>query len=241
MPEMTKQEPEPESTGAARTDGHTGDENCPKCNHPEKDHVDPMPGTRRWFWRKRAENLLLIIGPLIPGGTALGAMWKPTVTTPLTDKQEAAINGVYEYAPGAKASTVHEVVVRIDHPGIGDRLVAAGPSLAFAVLLGLLAYALWRIEINMSGNRRPYTEKDQRVFSRAIRWVWTGWWVVFGLELLGGLWYHYGPSGGWFRAGAHVPLDGLSIVILGLSGILYVVSRMYRTGRKAYEELEKAV
>lgn len=241
MPEMTKQDPDPESGGAAPADGHTGGDDCPVCHHPEADHVDPMPGTRGWFWRKRAENLLLIVGPLLPAITAVGAIMTPSVTTPLTDKQSAAINKVYEYAPGAKASTVHDVTVRLDHPGIMDRLVAAGPSLAFAVLLTMLAYALWRIEINMSGNRRPYTEKDQRVFTRALRWVWTGWWVVFGLELLGGLWYHYGPTGGWFRAGAHVPLDGLSVVILGLSGIMYVVARMYRTGRKAYEELEKGV
>lgn len=232
MRRMTKGDPEIDTATEA---------SCTDCGHAESEHHGAMPGTPRWFWRKRAENLLLIVGPLLPAVTAVGALWRPGVTTPLTDKQSAAINKVYEYAPGAKASTVHEVTVRLDHPGIMDRLVAAGPSLAFAVLLTMLAYALWRIEINMSGNRRPYTEKDQRVFARALRWVWTGWWVVLGLELLGGLWYHYGPSGGWYRAGAHVPLDGLDIVILALSGVFYVVSRMYRTGRKAYEELEQAV
>ena len=238
MPEMTKGDPERDTSADAAPE-HTGEPDCPACGHPESDHLDPMPGTRRWFWRKRAENLLLIIGPLSAAGTAEGALWKPSVTTPLTDKQSAAINKAYEYA-GAKPSTVDDVHVVFDHPSIGDRLVAAGPSLAFAILLGFLAYALWRIEINMSGNPRPYTAKDVTVFNRATRWLWTGWWVVFGLEIVGGVWYHYGPSGGWFRSGAHVPLDGLSIIILGMSGVLAVVTRIYTTGGRAYAELEKA-
>lgn len=237
MPEMTKKDPEPGGDTEGCGEGRT----CDRCGGQHKGAARyPEPGSRRWFWRKRADNLLLVVGPLVPAGYALGALLQPDIRTPLTHQQQVAINGVYEYA-GSKPSTVYEVVTRIDHPGILDRLVAAGPSLAFAALLGFLAYALWRIEINMSAGTRPYTGKDARVFARAQRWLWTGWWIVFGLELAGSTWYHYGPTGGWFRGGAHVPLDGLSVIILGVSGLLAVVARIYNTGGRAYAELEKAV
>lgn len=245
MPDMTKEDPEPEGGSTAVADAPEpvcDGKACAECgyhHHADEKHYAKR-GSRRWFWRKRAENLLLIVGPIIPGATAVGALWRPSLDTPLTDKQAAAINGVYEYA-GAKPSSVSDVHVVLDHPGIGDRLVAAGPSLAFTVLLALLAYALWRIEINMSAGSRPYTAKDAQVFRRATRWLWTGWWVVWGLEILGGIWYHYGPSGGWWRAGAHVPMDGLSVIVLGLSGVLAVVTRMYTTGARQYAELEKGV
>jgi hypothetical protein len=237
MPDMTKEDPEPTGDTKTQRDGKP----CTECGvHHHGTRHAAKPGSRRWFWGKRVDNMLLSVGAMIPLGYGTGALLRPDITTPLTDKQKVAINGVYEYA-GAKPSTVYEVVTRFDHPSIGDRLVAAGPCLGFAALLGFLIYALWRIEINMSAGGRPYTEKDARVFARARRWVWSGWWLIFGLETLGGIWYHYGPSGGWFRAGAHVPLDGLSVVILGVSGLLAVVARMYTTGARAYAELEKGV
>jgi hypothetical protein len=245
MPDMTKEDPEPEGGSTAVADAPEpvcDGKVCTECgfhHHADEKHYAKR-GSRRWFWRKRAENLLLIAAPLIPAGMAVAALLRPGVETPLTDKQAAAINGAYEYATG-KPSTVRTVYVRMDDPSIGDRLVAAGPSLTFAVLLGLLAYALWRIEINMSAGARPYTAKDAQVFRRATRWLWTGWWVVLGTEILGSTWYHYGPSGGWFRSGAHVPMDGVSLAVWGLSGMLAVVGRMYTTGARQYAELEKGV
>lgn len=46
-------------------------------------------------------------------------------------------------------------------------LVMTAPWILTAVALALLSHALWRIDVNIQANPRPFTEKDARVFRRA--------------------------------------------------------------------------
>lgn len=239
MPDITK--PVQDGEPAEASEGECADPECPRCGeHHAPVEDDLVPGSRRWFWYKRFENSMLFIAPAVPLFTGLAAFIQPQVTTPLTDRQAAAVNGAYEYATG-KPSTVDQVRVVLDDPGIWDRLVSAGPALVFGALLAFMAYALWRIEINLSGNARPFTEKDDHVLWRASRWLWGGWWFLLVLEIAVGSWFHQGPSGGWYRAGAHTPFDSGSFIVLVLSGFMGVVSRIYRTGARQYRELESGV
>jgi hypothetical protein len=237
MPDMTKQDPQPGSGDTAVAEPDTA---CPDCGH---DHTqDPkqlVPGSRSWFWAKRVENLALFLGPAIPLGIGVTQLIRPSVTVSLTDKQQAAIDGVYNM-PGTDAS-VSRVIVLMDHPGFWDRLVAAGPALLLGLLLALLSYALWRIEINLSANGK-YTDKDTTVLSSASRWLWHGWWFLIAAELTVTWWFRDAPaSEHWWIASATTPFGNASLIALVVAGFMGVVARIYRNGAKAYAELERAV
>jgi hypothetical protein len=55
----------------------------------------------------------------------------------------------------------------VENPSVGERMMFSLPWIAVAVGAGALAYALWRIEVNMEGGKRPFTQKDEMVYKRA--------------------------------------------------------------------------
>lgn len=235
MPDMTKQDPE--SQGSSTDAPQSGA--CPDCGHDHEEHA-LVPGSRSWFWSKRLEHVMLW---LAPGGPLLmGAMqlWHPQVNVHLDGEEREAINRVYEMH-GAGASTVRDVSVRLDDPSIADRLIAAGPSLLFGALLVFVAYALWRIEINLSATGR-YTPKDGRVLSAASRWLWRGWWFLIAAEIGVSLWWRDVPaSGDWFTRSVGTPFDHASLMTLMITAVVAIIARIYRNGARAYAELEKGV
>lgn len=241
MPEMTKGDPERDATTDAAPEPLEGDEVCDKCGKVHEVAYGPEPGSRRWFWYKRAENAMLFAAPAIPLALGIAQLIKPTVTVSLSDKQSAAVEQVYS-VPGVGATAVDRVQVHLTDPSVADRLVTAGPALLFGLLLAFMAYALWRIEINLSANGK-YTTKDAKVLSAAARWLWRGWWFLMGAELAVTFWFHDADGGdaSWWQHSVGTTFDQASLVTLVLTGFMGVVARIYRNGAKAYAELEKGV
>ncbi|MFE9250706.1 hypothetical protein [Streptomyces sp. NPDC007088] len=209
---------------------------CGECGHTHARAIGPQPGTRRWFAYKAGTNLMLAIVPVLPLVKGITNLIHPSAEVDLTGAQREALNAQFEVS-GHTATTVRQVTVELDHPSLMDRLVAAGPSLLLAGLLLFLAYALWRIEINMTAGpqQRPFTEKDQRVLSRAAQYLWGFWWAFLALEAFGFRALHLGGTG---AAGS---LTSGSIVVLGLSVLVGSFARTYRKGRTAYNEMQGIV
>lgn len=236
MPEMTKEDPEPQADAP-------DPEACVRCGtvHGRRGDKDgPEPGSRSWFWAKRLENMMLWFAPGVPLMVGTWQLASPSVTVALDDKQQAAINGVYDM-PGGSASTVERVTIYLDHPGVADRIVAAGPSLLFGALLAFVAYALWRIEINLSATGK-YTPKDGKVLSAATRWLWRGWWALLAAEIAVSVWFRDVPSSDhWYLHSVATPFDNASWMTLVIVAVVGIVARIYRSGARAYAELEKGV
>lgn len=239
MPEMTKGDPERDTSTDAAPE-HTGEADCPACGHAAADHDGVVVGSRSWFWDKRIENVFLFLIPAAPLGYGVVQLIAPQVTVDLTDKQEKAINAVYNM-PGGSASSVDAVRVALDNPSFMDRLIAAGPSLGFGLILAVVIYALWRIEINLSATGK-YTEKDDRVLRKASKLMWNGFWVLLFLEIAVTVWWHDAPqSDHWWLSSVTTPFDNASMMALMASGVMAVIGRIYRSGARAYRELEKGV
>lgn len=113
------------------------------------------------------------------------------------------------------------------------------PVMGSAAALGFVSHALWRIEINVAGNREhPFTTKDARVLSRS------GW------ILIGSLLFAFTSS---FILTRTMDLTGtqdrlidtaLSVaVVVGMVGAVLIATmrRIHRMAQHAYEELEKGV
>lgn len=213
---------------------------CPDCGKVHGKGHGLAPGSRSWFWSKRIEHMMLWIAPGAPLLVGTTQLLRPQVTVTLDGKDRAAINRVYDM-PGIDASTVRSVTVRLDDPGIVDRLIAAGPSLLFGALLMFVAYALWRIEINLSATGK-YTPKDGRVLAAASRWLWHGWWFIIASELAIGFWWRDTPgTGTWYLSSVATPFDHASLMTLMITAVVAIITRIYRNGAKAYAELERAV
>ncbi|MEV6401114.1 DUF2975 domain-containing protein [Streptomyces sp. NPDC051907] len=208
---------------------------CPECGNKHR----LQPGSRSWFWAKRAEHATLFFIPAIPASRGVTEFVRPQASITLTGGQHAELNKTFE-ASGAP-STVERVIVHLDAPTLAERAAAAGPSLLLAGLLAFVAYALWRIEINMTSGRkqRPFTEKDGRVLGRSAGLLMWGWLVVIVAELAGFGVLRFGS------AEVETGLAGIgsdaSLVVLGLGVLVGVMARVYRKGAKAYEDLEKIV
>lgn len=239
MPEMTKGDPERDATTDAAPE--PAEELCPDCGKPVHGKHALEPGSRSWFWAKRVENMMLFAAPAIPLALGIAQLVKPTVTVTLTDKQQAAVDRVYS-VPGVGETSVDRVQVHLTDPSVADRLVTAGPALLFGLLIAFMAYALWRIEINLSANGK-YTPKDAKVLSLAARWLWRGWWFLMGAEIAVTIWFRNADGGdaAWWQHTVGTTFDQASLVTLVLTGFMGVVARIYRNGAKAYAELEKGV
>lgn len=198
--------------------------------------AEPPRQTRGWWVRKAVRDgsppVLVAALPLING---VLEFIRPTADVKLSGAQRAELNSHFELE-GGPATTVRRVVVEVDHVTVWDRLVAAGPSLLLAGLLLLLAYALWRVEVNMTAgpHQRPFTQKDERYLYRTAHWLLSLWVFFAAAELFGGL--ALGVGGGFVGG-----MSAGSFVVLGLAVLVRSFARAYRKGRKAYEELERIV
>lgn len=114
------------------------------------------------------------------------------------------------------------------------------PWAGLALVSGVLARALWRIEVNLDGNARPFTERDLTVLRKASA-------ALIGMIC--------GISAGYFIAGNIIArtYGGISeddlfeagFTPIIISFMLFAVSacfvRVYAKGKQAHEELEKGV
>lgn len=132
---------------------------------------------------------------------------------------------------------------------LNDRLMFSLPWVAVTVGASALAYALWRIEVNMEGDRRPFTEKDEKIYQQALGVQAVAASTVL-LAFIIRLFYIL-----FHGLGAHVDPDAVSDQVSSLFvaaypavGAVYLVGMFTRTlkrthakARAYYEELEKGV
>lgn len=232
MTDRLSKDPEPAQDEPAR---------CYACGETHVDAVvGPRPGSRTWWWSKRTEHLALFVVPAVPLITAVQEFLAPRMMVRAEGSEGERLNGVYEYAPGV-ASHITNVVVELDAPTLLDRAVFALPSVVFALLLGFVSYALWRVEVNMTGHTRAYTEKDNRVLGRTNAYLVLGWLLVVAMESGASAWFKWqvGDGGGSFPQGVHH--DATSLLVLAMCAMLTIMVRVYVRGRRAYEELESGV
>ena len=213
---------------------------CVRCGESHEGAVGPRAGTRGWWWLKRLENLPLFAVPCIPLVTAVQEFLAPRMMVRAQGVQGERVNGVYDYAPGV-ASHVSHLVVRLDAPALVDRVVFALPSVVFAALLAMVSYALWRVEINMTGHTRAYTDKDAQVLGRTDKWLFSGWVAVIALELGASLWFQrqVGDGTSSFPVGIHH--DASSLRVRAMVAMMSEMGRVYARGRRAHQELEQGV
>lgn len=162
-------------------------------------------GSRRWYWKKRIEHVVLWILPVLPVGYTLSGQ-----------------------TPG-----------KGDSMGWQSLTLMLLPVLGSAVALGFVSRALWRIEINVTGNREhPFTERDATVLSRS------GWIMLYSLIFTIG-------SSGVLTTTMELTdaqerlLDAAvsvaTVTALVAASLTSTMQRIHRKAKHAYEELEKGV
>jgi uncharacterized protein (DUF2062 family) len=114
------------------------------------------------------------------------------------------------------------------------------PVIGSTAALGFTAYALWRIEINVAGNREhPFTEKDHRVLTWCGTVLSASLFFAVAVNVVATLILHDLPHD------VRRPMDTgeNTAVILGFVGstIIYTMRRIHCKAKHAYEELEKGV
>lgn len=206
--------------------------------HEDGDEPYSSPLTskdRKWWWATGFLNTGLFIVPLMPLSLGIQAVMTPTANVKLDGAQQAALNAAFELNDD-RATTVRRVVVELDHPSIWDRLLNGGPALLLTGVLILLAYALWRIEVNTTAgpHQRPFTAKDQKFLTLSARSLWCLWWVVAALEV-------FGPKSLHMDRAYVGPVTIGSLVIFGLALLTSTFVRVYTKGRRAYTDMEQIV
>lgn len=197
--------------------------------------VDAPVGSRKWVAFKAVQNLFLLGAPLVLLWLSVKAFIWPEISVEVEGRYARDVGQVFYYRDGADF-TATQVRVLLDDPAFLDRLIVAAPGLAFTVIVGYLSYALWRIEINITGHHRPFTERDAQVLRRATAGVIHGFWGLVVLELLSVAWFTWGATGQ-----AHTALDRVSSFALLLGAFLAVLSRIYRKAWRQAAELEQGV
>lgn len=135
------------------------------------------------------------------------------------------------------------------HPTVADRLLFSLPWVSVAVSAVALGRALWRIEINMEGGERPFTEKDSQVYASAMRFemimsaiVMLTFLVLIFYILIRGLESHAYLAGDknrlWTTFSAMYPPMGAMYLLMMFTQTL---KRTHAKAREYYEELEKGV
>lgn len=196
----------------------------------------PFPAGSPWWWFLMVgRNSFLVLGVVAPLLAAARAFLHPTATVELDRPQREVLTRVY----AEHHSSVTHVRLRFTDPSFADRFMAAMPSLVFAVVFAAIAYALWRVEVNLSTTGR-YTPKDTRVLALVEKWLWLGWVVVLVAEVAVAPW----AGGSWLSASSHD--DGAfsgkaSLVILLLNGVYSAAYRIYLSGKKSWQELQEGV
>lgn len=138
---------------------------------------------------------------------------------------------------------------------VGYTLLSQGVSMPWLTLVGMLlpvmvgsgaalvfaSHALWRIEVNMSGNREhPFTEKDHQVLGRST-WILLAS-LLFALAVNSVA--HMVAGGGvsdaqlrFIRTAANTAF----IVAFVGAALTSTMKRIHCKAKRAYEELEKGV
>lgn len=209
MPDMSKSQPEDSDQRVA--------------DRPESISRLFQPGSKKWFWYKRAANAMLFALPLYPLWGSVMGLIDPGVLV------RASTEGVSAKAPNGEATSVY---VHLTDPSWLDYLLIAGPGLLGCVMLAVLCRALYRININFGTHSQPYTDRDFKILSRA-RWVTALMYLPLGALFLGGFIRYNGVG----------PFDTFSIIVLSLvlSAIIEYIKDIYIKGRTYYQELEKGV
>lgn len=130
-------------------------------------------------------------------------------------------------------------------PGVADpsllaRLTHSVPWVMVAAVVGLSAHALWRIEVNINADKHPFTDKDAKVFRRALIIQ-----TIVGLLLVigGSIVYPAVMLIADVQNESVRYVDALyapTITVTVMSALLGTTYSLHKRGRKAYENLTKA-
>lgn len=205
---------------------------------PAPASAEPTSKERRWWVFTALRNIGLLLVPAFPAINAVREFRSPSANLRLTDEQREAVAGL-SWEGHADAS-VRRVTVVLEDPALAERVLAALPSALLALMVLSIAWALWRIEVNMTAgpHQRPFTQKDERVLARVSRSLLAWWFVFLVVELAGiaGVMTMLEAEGGYFG-----PVGDVTFIIFGLSMLFAQFARVYRKGRAAYNDLEKIV
>jgi hypothetical protein len=101
----------------------------------------------------------------------------------------------------------------------------------------MISYALWRIEVNVAGNRlHPFTPKDQKVLRLALAST-TG--VMLAMLVINMI--HIGGITAEQRTRIDGAVNVVMISMLMASVLMASMERIHVKGKQAYDELEKGV
>lgn len=205
---------------------------------PAADDAEPTSKQRSWWVLTGLGNIGLILVPAFPAVDAVREFASPSANVRLTDEQREAVSGLT--LDGHPSASLRRGVFVLDDPSIAERLLAAAPSALLCAMILTIAWALWRIEVNMTAgpHQRPFTEKDERVLTRVSRSLWMWWFAFLAVEVAGitGAIKLLGARGGYFG-----PVADVTFIVLGLMLLFTQFARVYRKGRAAYNDLEKIV
>lgn len=123
---------------------------------------------------------------------------------------------------------------------LGGVLLHGVPWVGLALASGILARALWRIEVNLNENERPFTERDFLMLRKAYAacigvvaglvggYMTTGYLISYVTDEI---------TRGDLYAASFQPM----IVSFMLAAVSACFMRVYARGKQAHEELEKGV
>lgn len=137
---------------------------------------------------------------------------------------------------------------------VGYTLSSQGVSMPWPVLLGMLvpvvgsgvalafvSHALWRIEINVAGNREhPFTKRDHQVLVRSL-WILVASLIfAFAVDSVARMVLDSSTSDAQLRA---IDTATNTAVIIAFVGVAFTstIRRIHCKAKHAYEELEKGV
>lgn len=237
MPEMTKATTgEPASNAGDKTEQPKT--RCAQVKDCDRRHViwrshfgAAETGSKKWWWEARVSNAFVFGVSGVPILASAASMWKPGVSGTLTDKSAAALN-----LPAGVHGTVVET--RLTDPSLWERFLVGFPLLSVGFALMILAYAMYRMDINMTGHTRPYTKADHKWLHRAYNAVLWGWIIaVFGHDFIPG-WL---PAADGLSDPRLVPAMDETWLLLPLLVSVAGVLRLHRQAKGQHEKLEKIV
>lgn len=138
----------------------------------------------------------------------------------------------------------------VAEPSVADRLMFSLPWVGVALGAVALAHALWRIEISVQGDKRPFTEQDGRVYLGAVYFETITATITMGafIILIFYTLIHGLATGDEAVANAHGRLWVIFSAMYPPMGAMYLLSmftntlrRVHTKARTYYEELEKGV
>ncbi|MFC4328282.1 hypothetical protein ACFPC0_10640 [Streptomyces andamanensis] len=179
--------------------------------------------SRKWWMLTALANFGLLWVPSVPLVKGVAEFTEPSASIRLSQEQQDVVNAVVHTGNGTDVERVTGV---LRDPTLAERLMAAGPSVLTGLMLGVLAYALWRrrIEVKAGPHQRPFTAKDERWLKRALASMYALFMVFVVLRFYGGHALGFGERGSYLG-----PMEDATLPAVGLAFLTMTFVRVYRS------------